>query len=285
MSFIKNTKQQNAIKNMFLYFIMILLCVYFVFPLIWMLFTALKPVSEAYELPLKIFPRHITFSNFIRGWREVTFTRFLINTILVAIPAVFGTLLSASLVAYGFSRFKTRYSGFLFSLLLATMMIPQQITLIPTYLIWSRLHLIDTYVTLILPSWLGGGAFNIFLLRQFINSVPRELDEAAFIDGANSFQIYSFIMIPCIRPALTAVGIMSAVYHWNDFFNPLIYLTSKKNFTIALGLQFFQSSYGGNTNYQLMLAVAFVSLIPLIVLFLFCQRYFIQGITTTGIKG
>jgi multiple sugar transport system permease protein len=278
-------KGQRTIKNIFLYAVLLILCVYFVFPLIWMLLTALKPVTEAYELPLRIFPRHVTLSNFTRGWREVSFTRFLINTIVIAIPAVTGTLFSASLVAYGFSRFKAKYSPFFFSLLLATMMIPQQITLIPTYLIWSRFHLIDTYVPLILPSWLGGGAFNIFLLRQFISGIPKELDEAAFIDGANSFQIYGAIIIPCIRPALTAVGIMSMVYHWNDFFNPLIYLTSKKNFTIAIGLQFFQSSYGGNTNYQLMLAVAFVSLVPLIVLFLFCQRYFIQGITTTGIKG
>lgn len=285
MTIDNSIRGQKIARNIVLYVILVLLCIYFVFPLIWMLFTALKPVTEAYELPLRILPRHVTLSNFTRGWREVNFSRFLVNTILVAVPAVIGTLVSASLVAYGFSRFKVRYSAFFFSLLLATMMIPQQITLIPTYLIWSRFHLIDTYVPLILPSWLGGGAFNIFLLRQFISGIPKELDEAAFIDGANSFQIYTVIIIPCIRPALTAVGIMSMVYHWNDFFSPLIYLTSKKNFTIAIGLQFFQSSYGGNTNYQLMLAVAFVSLIPLILLFLFCQRYFIQGITTTGIKG
>jgi multiple sugar transport system permease protein len=165
-------------------------------------------------------------------------------------------------------------------------MIPSQIILIPTYLIWSKLHMVDTYVPLILPSWLGGGAFNIFLLRQFINSVPRDLDEAAYIDGANSFQTYARVVMPCIKSALTAVAIMSLVFHWNNFFDPLIYLNTKEKFTIAIGLQFFNSSYGsGNTNFQLMLAVAFVSLVPLIVLFLFCQRYFIEGITQTGLKG
>ncbi len=266
------------------YVFLILFIIMFIFPFIWMVSTSLKYPADVYKIPLEIFPRRITLDNFIKGWKYADFGRYTVNTITITILAVCGTLISSSLVGYGFARFKARASEVLFLVVLATMMIPSQVTLIPTYLLFAKLHWLDTFLPLIVPAWFGGGAFNIFLMRQFFKGIPKELDEAAYIDGANSFQIYVKILLPAVKPALLTVGLMSITYNWNDFFNPLIYLQTDTKFTLALGLQFFQTLHG-STDIQMLMAVSLLTLLPVLLLFFVAQKHFIEGIVMSGIKG
>ena len=163
-------------------------------------------------------------------------------------------------------------------------MLPAQVTLIPQYLLYYKLGMVDTIWPLVIPSWLGGGAFNIFLFIQFFRTLPKELDEAAKIDGANSLQVFTRILLPSVKPIMLAVLVMALVYNWNDFFNPLIYLNSNKKFTVAIGLQFFKGSQG-NVQIGQMMAMALISLLPVLVIFAVCQKYFIQGIKMSGLKG
>ncbi len=255
-----------------------------IFPFLWMVSTAFKTMAEVYRIPPTFIPRKPTLENFSKGWAYADFTTFTKNTVFVALTATVGTVISSSLVGYGFARFRSRLSGLLETVLLGTMILPVQITLIPQYLLFNKLGWIDTYWPLIVPSWLGGGAFNIFLFIQFFKTLPKELDEAATIDGANSFQVYTQIMLPAVRPVLLAVTVMSLVYHWRDFFLPLVYLNSMNKYTISIGLQFFQSAYG-NVRIGMMMAVSLLALLPVLVIFAFAQRYFIQGIKLSGLKG
>lgn len=266
------------------YLILITLTVIFLIPFFWMLSTAFKTPDQIYKIPIIWIPKPATFDNIIKGWQFVDFTRYTCNTIFITLVGTAGTVFSSSLVAYGFARFRSKFSGPLFMIVLATLMLPTQVTLIPAYMMYSKLRLVDTYLPLLLPSWLGGGAFNIFLLRQFFRGIPRELDEAAMIDGCGSFRIFTKILLPAIKPALTSVGIMALIGNWNDFLGPLIYLNSESKYTISIGLQYFNNSYGtGKVN--LLMAVSVVTVIPLIILFFCAQKYFVQGITVSGIKG
>ena len=241
-------------------------------------------MDEIYQMPPSLFPDNFTFEHFINGWKGADFGQYFQNTAFVAFIATLGTVLSSSFVAYGFSRFKAPGSKLLFMVLLGTMMLPPQVTLIPQYLMYNKLGMIDTYWPLILPSWVGGGAFNIFLFTQFFRTLPRELDEAAKIDGAGSFQIFRKILLPSIRPVMLAVTVMALVWNWNDFFTPLIYLNDTSKFTIAVGLQFFRGAQG-NVQVGQMMAMALVSLLPVLLVFAICQKYFIQGIKMSGLKG
>ncbi len=255
-----------------------------IFPFLWMVSTAFKTMAEVYRISPTFIPHKPTLENFSKGWAYADFTTFTKNTVFVALTATVGTVISSSLVGYGFARFRSRLSGLLETVLLGTMILPVQITLIPQYLLFNKLGWIDTYWPLIVPSWLGGGAFNIFLFIQFFKTLPKELDEAATIDGANSFQVYTQIMLPAVRPVLLAVTVMSLVYHWRDFFLPLVYLNSMNKYTISIGLQFFQSAYG-NVRIGMMMAVSLLALVPVLVIFALAQRYFIQGIKLSGLKG
>lgn len=198
--------------------------------------------------------------------------------------ATLGTLFSSSLAAYGFARFKSKLSGLFYMILLATMMLPSQVTLIPQYLLYSKMRMIDTYIPLILPSWLGASAFNILLFIQFFRTMPKELDEAAMLDGANSLQIFSKILLPSLKSVILAVLVMALVGNWNDFFTPLIYLNDSKKFTVAIGVQFFKGSQG-NVQIGQMMAISLVALLPILAIFITCQKYFIQGIKMSGLKG
>lgn len=280
----KNKNFGETMRRVVNYLLLVGLALAFAFPFLWMIATSLKEPSEVYVLPPKLIPSKITFDNFIEGWQYADFTRYTWNTVIVTTLAVLGTVFSAAIVAYGFARFRSRLSEFLFAIVLGTMMLPNQILLIPTYILFSKIGWIDTLLPLIVPSFFGGGAFNIFLLRQFFKTIPKELDQAATIDGANSFQIFYKIMLPAVRPALITVAVLSIAFHWNDFLNPLIYLNSDQNFTLAIGLQFFQNSYG-STQIQMLMAVSLITVVPLLVLFLVGQKYFVQGITMSGIKG
>lgn len=266
------------------YFVLVIAAVICLFPFIWMVSTSFKPMSDIYSMPPTLIPKNGTIENFVEGWKGANFQLYFKNTAVITFLATVGTVLSSSVVAYGFARFQTRLSKILFMVLLGTMMLPTQVTLIPQYLLYYKLGTVDTIWPLIIPSWLGGGAFNIFLFIQFFRTLPKELDEAAKIDGANSLQVFTRILLPAVKPVMLAVLVMALVFNWNDFFNPLIYLNSNDKFTIAIGLQFFKGSQG-NVQVGQMMSMALISLLPVLVIFATCQKYFIQGIKMSGLKG
>lgn len=267
-----------------IYIILGLCAVVCIFPFLWMLTTAFKSTAEAYQFPPTLLPKRWLFSNFSNGLQQADFALFTRNTVFLVFINTIGTVLSSAFVAYGFARFPGKGSKFWYTCLMATMMLPAQVTLIPQYLLYFKAGMVDTYWPLIIPSLLGGGAYNIFLYRQFFMSMPKELDEAAMIDGANSFQTFIHIMLPAVKPVSMCVGVMSLVYNWNDFYQPLIYLNSTKKFTVAIGIQFLNSSMG-TTKIGQMMAVALVMTIPVLIIFFLCQKYFVEGIKMQGIKG
>ncbi len=280
----KSQKTAQRVGRIITYIILIFAAVICLFPFLWMVSTSFKETSEIYKMPPDLIPTNPTVQNYIEGWKGADFGLFFKNSLFITIIATIGTVLSSAFVAYGFARFKARFSGLLFTILLATMMLPTQVTLIPQYLMYNKMGMVNTYFPLLIPSWLGGGAFNIFLFIQFFRTLPKELDEAAKIDGANSFQIFTKIMLPAVKPVMLAVLVMSLVYNWNDFFSPLIYLNDNKKFTIAIGLQFFKGSQG-NVQIGQMMAMSLVALLPVLIIFAVCQKYFIQGIKMSGLKG
>lgn len=280
---IKSYKTSRRLGRLALYLILIIATAICIFPFLWMVSTSFKPMNEVFLMPPNWVPANPTLENYIEGWAYADFATYTKNTVFVTLVATLGTVVSASFVAYGFSRFKARFSGLMLAVLLGTMMLPSQVTLIPQYLLYNKLGFLDSYWPLIIPAWLGGGAFNIFLFIQFFKTLPLELDEAAMIDGANSFQTFTRILLPSVKPVVLAVLVMSLVYNWNDFFTPLIYLNSMEKYTIAIGLRFFQSGYG-NVKMGMMMAVSLLTILPVLATFFIFQRYFIQGIKMSGLK-
>jgi multiple sugar transport system permease protein len=225
------------------------------------------------------------WSNFTAAWRSLPlpFHWFLLNTYTITALAVIGQTLSCSLVAYGFARFRFRGRSLLFMLLLSTMMLPPQVTMIPMFLLWTKLHAVDTFIPLTLPAFFASSAFSVFLLRQFFLGLPRELDEAAMIDGCGPFRIWWQILMPLCRPALVTVAVLTFFAGWDDFAGPLIYLHRLENYTVSLALRMFQDQYG--TDYSLIMAAALVHIVPVVALFFLAQRYFVRGIAMSGLKG
>ena len=279
-------------------------------PIVWMLLTSFKTRTDVFAVPpagsnffqtlLFYVPKELHFENYPQAWsvsgmyssedwsflginfHGVTFTTYLLNTLLIAVLNCVGVSFSASLVAFAFARLRFPGRGPLFLLCLATMMVPPQVTMIPTFILFKNLGWYDTFYPLIVPAFLGGGAYNIFLMRQFFMSIPHEMDEAAKIDGCTNFGVFWRILLPLCKPALATVAVFSFVYNWNDFINPLIYLDTNSKKTLALGLTNFVSLYG--QDYHLLMAASLLISIPIIFIFLVGQRYFIQGIATTGLK-
>lgn len=269
-----------------LYALLVILSVIFTFPFVWTVLTAFKAPYEIYVFPPPIFPEQFRWNNFAEVWRQAPFLTFLINTLTVAVLSIIGDVTTASLVAYGFARFRFPGRNFLFLMVLSVLILPEEVTIIPQFMIYRSLNWLDTLKPLILPAFLGGGAFNIFLLRQFFLTIPRDLDEAAMIDGAGSLRILWQIMLPLSKPALATVCIFSFLFHWNDFFRPLIYLNTTEHFTLSLGLRFFQTTAerGGQPLEHLLMAASVMMTLPVLLLFFSLQRYFIEGITMSGIK-
>jgi multiple sugar transport system permease protein len=253
------------------------------FPLIWLVRSSVMDLGQIFIFPPEWIPRPWRLQNYPEALTTIPFLLYFRNTMTILIPSVLGTVVTAALAAYGFSRLRWPGRDVVFNILLTTLMLPYAVTLIPTFLLWARLDLINSFWPLIIPHWFGGGIFSIFLLRQFFNTLPKELDEAALIDGANPLQILWNIIVPLSRPALIAVGIFAALASWNDFLGPLIYLNDSRQFTLALGLAEFTGLY--SSQWHLLMAASTVVILPVIVLFFFAQRYFIEGIALTGSKG
>jgi multiple sugar transport system permease protein len=226
---------------------------------------------------------HFRTENYAAAWTAKPFTRFAFNTLFITLCCILGQVLSASLVAFAFARLEWPGRNLLFFGMLATMMLPGEVTMIPNYLIFRHLGWIDTFLPLTVPSFLGGGAFYIFLFRQFFLTLPRELDEAARVDGCSSLRIYGSVLMPLCKPIIATIAVFSFVAHWNDFLTPLIYLNSSEKFTLALGLQFFRGTY--ETDMHLLMAASTLVLLPVILVFFFAQKQFVKSIVLTGMKG
>ncbi len=256
----------------------------FMTPFYLMIVMSLKTPAEIAATTAWDIPKNPTLENFslVLTNPNVSFFGFFKNSLFVAIMSTTGVLVSSALVAYPFSRLKFRGRDRLFLLLLATMMLPGVVTMIPTYVVYKYLHWVDTFYPLWVPAWFGGGAFNIFLLRQFFMGIPRELDEAAILDGANHSVIFWRIIMPLSGPALATVGIFAFNYNWRDFMGPLLYLNSPEKQTLELGLQTYRAL--NNEQWNLMMAGAVLVMIPLVVLFVAGQRWFVKGIVMTGGK-
>src|SRR5579884_1828779 len=252
-------------------------------PLLWLISTSLKERGHEFLVPPEIIPHPILWQNYPTALTSLPFHIYFANTMIVVIMSELGTLLTASMAAFAFSRLRFPGRDFLFVLVLSSLMLPNVVTLIPKFVIFRILGWINTLLPLWVPFWFGGGAFNIFLLRQYAMTLPHELDEAARIDGANNWQIYLRVVLPLIGPALATVAIFTFIYSWNDFLEPLIYLHDESKRTLALGLLGFQDLYA--TQWNLMMAASAVLILPVVVVFLFAQRYFIRGISLTGLAG
>lgn len=272
-------------RNIVLYAIMIGVSAIFLLPLVWMISTSLKTNAEAYTWPPVLIPSVLRWENYPEAWnyQNTQFTRWTLNTIFITVMVMVGVLLSSTLCAYGFARIRFPGRNFWFIFTISTIMLPPQVTLIPLYIAFFRIGWLDTFNPLIIPAWFGGGALNIFLLRQFFMGIPSELEDAAYIDGASRLQILFRVFIPLSMPALLTVAIFTFQAVWNDFYGPLIYLRSMDNFTLALGLNQFRGLYG-QTQVQYMMAIAFLMTIPMIIVFFVAQKFFIQGITLTGLN-
>lgn len=251
-------------------------------PFWWLVRSALLDIKGIFEYPPILWPQQPRWGNFARAMVTAPFLLYFRNTLTILIPAVAGVLVTSSLSAYAFARLKFPLRNFWFSLLLSAIILPPAVTLIPQFLIWTRLRLVNTFYPLIVPMWFGGGAFNVFLLRQFFMTIPRELDDAAIIDGASHFRIYSQIILPLSKPALIAVGLFHFLFQWNDFFQPLIYLNDSSRYTLAIGLNQFRGSYA--TRWDMLMAASLIIVILPIIVFAIGQRYFIEGITLTGLR-
>jgi ABC-type glycerol-3-phosphate transport system permease component len=263
--------------------LLVVLSVAALLPIAWMVSTSLKPAGTEYEWPIRWIPDRIVLENYLRAHTVMNFAVYYRNTITIAALSTLGATLTSTLAAYAFARLRFVGRELWFVALLSTLMLPDIVTLIPTYVIFRTLKWIDTLYPLIVPSWLGGGAFFVFLARQFFMTIPFELDEAARIDGAGSFRIYWQIMLPLSGPVLAVVSTFTFVDKWTQFLTPLIYLNSDEVRTVALGIALNKGLYNVHMNYLMAGSVAMT--LPIVVLFISAQRYFMKGIVLTGLAG
>ena len=254
----------------------------FATPMVWMVLTSLKPQEQLVADPHRVLPVEWRFANYVDAVRTTPYFIQMRNSLLLCAGSVIGTLVSCSLAAYGFARLRWPGRNTLFGVLISTMLLPWHVTMIPRFILIRELGLYNTLAALVLPTFLGD-AFSIFLLRQFFLGIPEELSEAARLDGASEWTIYSRIIVPLAKPALATVALFQFVASWNDFSGPLLYLNDPLRFPLAYGLEQFVSAYSSQTN--LLMAAAVLFTLPIVVLFFFTQRTFIRGIATTGIKG
>ncbi|ACQ82033.1 binding-protein-dependent transport systems inner membrane component [Beutenbergia cavernae DSM 12333] len=276
------TGRSRRLKRVGIYAFLVLGAIPTLLPLIWLVRSALMTSGQIFISPPEWIPDPVAWDNFAGALTAVPFGRYFVNTMIIEVGVLVGTLLSCSFAAFSFARLRWRFKNVVFGLLMTGVMLPYAVTLIPTFLFWQAVGAVNTYVPLILPAFFGTAVFNIFLLRQFFLSLPYELDESAYIDGANPFQVYWRIVLPLSKPALMVVGIFTFLGVWNDYLGPLIYLNDSDMYTLAMGLASFQGTYTAQWGY--LMAAATVVLLPIILLFAIAQKYFVEGIALTGLK-
>jgi multiple sugar transport system permease protein len=256
-----------------------------IMPLFWLVSSSLKRPEQIFVFPPQLIPNPAHWSNYVRLFEVTRVALYASNTLRIAIVATAGQVLTSAVAAYAFARIRFPGRDLVFGVLLTTLMLPFAVLMIPTYVMFARIGWVGTFLPLTVPYWFGGGVFNIFLLRQFMRTIPKELDEAAVIDGASRFRIFFTIILPLCRPALTVVTINSFLHHWNDFLAPLIFLTNSRQWTLALAIASLRDmGYGLDTTHY-MLALSTIVVTPVVILYFLAQRAFIRGIALTGIKG
>ncbi len=275
----KNKKLIN--KKILPQVILIFFAIIFSLPFIWLVSTSFKSPENIFKIPPQWIPKPFKPDNYIKAVKAIPFFTYLKNTLIISIIPIFGQIISSSLVAYSFSKIEWKGKKVLFPLLMATMMLPGQVTMIPVYIVWSKLKLVNTFVPLILPSFFGT-AFNIFLLRQFFLTIPDSLIEAARIDGAGEFRIFWKIIMPLSKPVLTTIALFTFMGGWNDFMGPLLYLNDSRKWPLSIGLQAFMFQY--NQQWELLMAATVLFTVPMIIVFFIGQKQFMEGIVMTGFK-
>jgi multiple sugar transport system permease protein len=265
--------------------VLILVAIAFLMPLYWMVATALKTNQELTAFPPTLIPEAPKWGNFVDAVNYIPFGRYFVNTVVITLFSALGAVFSSLVVAYGFSHIDWRGRDFLFYVVIASIFIPVPVTIVPLFILFAKLEWINTFLPLIVPMWFGAlfpGPLYIFLLRQYLLQIPRELTDAARIDGAGEWQVLRHIVLPLARPALAVVAIFASVYAWNDFLPPLIYLQDEDKYTLAIGLQFYRSFY--DVEFNLLMAASTLVVLPLVVLFLIFQKQFIEGATLGSVK-
>jgi len=273
--------KQNGWR-IFYTFIIGLLALAMVLPFLWMISTSFKYEGDVFEFPIKWIPKRWDFMNYYEAWNSTfNFPLYYYNTLKISVLTTILQVTISAMAAYAFAKINFRYSKKLFSVYLSTLMIPSQVTVIPCFMIFKWVGLIDSHLGLIILS--SFSVYGVFLLKQFMSTIPNEMSEAAVIDGASHFKIFSTIIVPMTKPAIATLAMLKFIWTWNDYQNPLIFLVSPRLFTLQLGMRSFSSEYGDR--YSLVMAAAVLAVLPLMLVFLFCQKYVIEGITIGAVKG
>jgi len=282
-----NVKTHTALRHAFTHLFIIALGVIMIYPVIWMIFSSFKPNNMIFSDP-SLIPKVITIDNYITGWQGyagTTFGSFFANSLLICTVAIVGNLISCSMAAYAFARLKFTGRSFWFAVMLLTLMLPGHVTLVPRYILFNSFGWVGTFLPILVPKFLATDAFFVFLLVQFIRGLPKEVEEAAIIDGCSQVGVFLRVVIPLSIPALVTTALFTFLWTWDDFFNQLLYLTSPDTFTVSRALRTFVGDAGAVSNWGGALAMATLSIIPAFILFFTLQKYFVQGISTTGLKG
>ena len=273
-------------KTVLYYTFLILLGLFLIYPLLWLFSSSFKENKDIFS-STSLLPAKMVWDSYAKGWQgsgQFTFGQFMVNTFKMVVPTVLFTVMSSTLVAYGFARFKFPLKKLLFGVMISTLMLPNAVIIIPRYILFRNFNWIDSYLPFVIPAAFATYPFFIFLLVQFFRGLPVELDESATLDGCNSLGILVRILLPLSKPALFSVGIFQFIWTWNDFFNSMIYINSVKKFTLSLGLRM-TIDVAADTNWNQVMAMSIITILPCVLLFFFAQKYFVEGIATTGLKG
>lgn len=277
---------KRGTKRILTYAVLLLLGVVFIYPFLFLISASFKSNTEILT-SMRLLPQQVKFDGFIEGWRGVGqygFELFFMNTFKLVIPTVLLTVCSCTIVAYGFARFEFKGRKPLFFIMISTLMLPNAVVIIPKYILFNQLGWLDSYLPFIVPAAFACFPFFIFAMMQFLRGVPKELDESAYMDGCGTFKILTHILLPVSKPALFSIGIFQFIWTWNDFFNPLIYINSVRNYPLSLGLRMTIDAQSA-VSWNRVMAMSFLSMIPCVIVFFLAQDYFVEGIATTGIKG
>ena len=280
-------KEKRAVKRAVYHILVFMFGLIMIYPLVWMVMSSFKPTSTIFQTAGSLIPETFTFENYVNGWKgfaKVTFAVFFKNSLFISAAATIGTVMSSAVAAYGFARFKFRGKKLLFSAMLLSMMLPAQVLMIPQYLWYQKLGWVGSYMPLIVPYFFAIQGFFVYLMSNFISGIPRDLDEAAKIDGCSYAAVFTKIILPLIKPALVTGGIFSFMWRWDDFLSALLYVNKSARYPVSLALKLFCDP-GSSSDYGAMFAMASLSILPSVLIFIFFQRYLVEGISSSGLKG
>jgi multiple sugar transport system permease protein len=282
-----NMKTSTIVRHTLTHLFIIALGLFMIYPVLWMVVSSFKPNNMIFSDP-GLIPKAVTIENYISGWKGyagTSFGKFFANALIMCAAAIVGNLISCTMAAYAFARLKFAGKGFWFAMMMATLMLPGQVTIVPRYILFNTFGWVGSLLPIVAPKFLATDAFFVFLLVQFIRSLPKELDEAAIIDGCGKVGVFLRIIVPLAVPALVTVALFTFLWTWDDFFNHLLYLTNPPIFSVSRALRTFVGDAGAVANWGGALAMSTLSMVPSFILFFSLQKYFVEGITTTGIKG